>query len=301
MGRQVGKALGVRLHVLVVDQVLVDEDLEHPVEQGDVRPRANRQMEVGHHRRLRDPGVDHDHGGPVVVQHPRGEQRVVVGDVGPEEEDAVGGVEVGVGPRRAVAAEALLVAGHGARHAQGGVAVVVADAEAEPGQLAEGVELLGHQLPGGEDGDGVGTVLGQEPPELADGDTDRLVPGRRFLGTALTLANLWGEEPAVGGDDVVLGQPFGTEASVVHRMLRVAHDADRLVAADAEQHAAADRAVATRRSHPAVGTAARIHHAALLVGRVARLVPSGGQAEQPGHARPPRPAHRLVKKLPATR
>ena len=94
----------------------------------------------------------------LVAQHPGGQQRVVVGHVGPHQQDAVGPVEVGVGAGRAVAAERALVAGGGAGHAQGGVAVVVADAEAGPHQLAQGVELLGDELAGAQHRHRVGAV-----------------------------------------------------------------------------------------------------------------------------------------------
>ena len=68
-------------------------------------------------------------------------------------------VEVVVAAGRAVAAEAELVAGHRARHAQRGVAVVVGEAHAEPDQLAQRVELLGHELAGRQHRHRLGPVL----------------------------------------------------------------------------------------------------------------------------------------------
>ena len=62
-------------------------------------------------------------------------------------------LEILVGAGRAVAAERPLVAGDRGRHAQRGVAVVVARAEAELHQLAERVELLGDELAGADDAD----------------------------------------------------------------------------------------------------------------------------------------------------
>ncbi|HLM28490.1 MAG TPA: hypothetical protein VK360_01105 [Acidimicrobiales bacterium] len=110
-------------------------------------------MDVGDHRGLRHPRVDdHDRARPVGPEHPGGEQRVVVGDVRAPQHDHVRLAEVVIAARRAVGAEAQLVAGHGAGHAQRGVAVVVGEAHAEPDELAEGVELLGDELTGRQHG-----------------------------------------------------------------------------------------------------------------------------------------------------
>ena len=83
------------------------------------------------------------------------ENRMVVGDVRADQQHDVGALEILVRPGRAVAAERPLVAGDGRRHAQRRVAVVVARAEAELGQLAERVELFGDELSGADDADGV--------------------------------------------------------------------------------------------------------------------------------------------------
>ena len=87
------------------------------------------------------------------------EDRMVVGDVGADQQDHVGFRQVFVGAGRAVAAEGALVAGDGAGHAERGVAVVVAGAEAELHQLAERVELFGDQLAGADDAERVRAVL----------------------------------------------------------------------------------------------------------------------------------------------
>ena len=73
------------------------------------------------------------------------------GDVGADEEDDVCVFDVGVGARRAVGAEGELVAGDGGGHAEGRVAIVVAGAQAELDEFAQGVELLGEELTGADD------------------------------------------------------------------------------------------------------------------------------------------------------
>ena len=61
---------------------------------------------------------------------------------------------IGVGAGWAIGAEGELVAGDGGGHAERGVAVVVASAEAELDEFAEGVELLGEELAGADDAEG---------------------------------------------------------------------------------------------------------------------------------------------------
>ena len=121
------------------------------------------QVLVGDHRRLGDPGVDHDEAGRFGPMSRGAMQRVVVGHVGAEEHHEVGVGEVVVAAGGAVAAEGELVAGGRRGHAQRGVAVVVGEPQAEADQLAEGVELLGHELAGRQHRDALGPVLVEEP------------------------------------------------------------------------------------------------------------------------------------------
>ena len=102
---------------------------------------------------------------------------MVVGDVGADEEDDIGVLHVGVGARRAVGAEGELVAGDGRGHAESGVAVVVAGAEAELDELAEGVELLGEELAGADDAEGFVAVALLNVAEALDHGVESFVPG----------------------------------------------------------------------------------------------------------------------------
>ena len=109
----------------------------------------------------------------------RGEQWVVVGDVGAPQHDDVGQLEVLVTAGRTVGPEAQLVAGDRAGHAQRRVAVVVTQAHAEAHQLAEGVELLGDELPRRQHGDGLRAMPLEECAEAADDAVERVGPARR--------------------------------------------------------------------------------------------------------------------------
>jgi hypothetical protein len=78
--------------------------------------------------------------------------------------------------RSAVAAEGELVAGDGGGHAERGVAVVVAAAEAELHQLAERVDLFGDELACADDAERVLAVFLLDGGELFDHDGESLVP-----------------------------------------------------------------------------------------------------------------------------
>ena len=94
---QVVEACGVGVDVGLVDEAVADEDVGDAVEQGDVAARSEGEMDVGHHGGLGDARVGDDEGLVLVALEPLAEDGVVVGEVGADEQDDVGRVEVGVG------------------------------------------------------------------------------------------------------------------------------------------------------------------------------------------------------------
>src|SRR5262249_21386283 len=146
--------------------------------------------------------------------------------------------EVVVGAGRPVAAERELVTRYRAGHAQRGVSVVMTDAEAEAHELAERVELFGHQLSGGEDRDRIGTVPLERAGESPHNPVDGVRPRR---GLAVDQRN---REPAGGGEGLVLAQALRTQTAAVDGMIGITVDRDGSALLDAEQHPATDRAIA---------------------------------------------------------
>ena len=82
----------------------------------------------------------------LIALEPMAEDGMVVGDVGADQQDDVGGLQIRVVAGRAVAAERKLVTGYRAGHAERGVAVEVGGAEAKLHELAQGIELFRDQL-----------------------------------------------------------------------------------------------------------------------------------------------------------
>src|SRR5262249_10875302 len=146
---------------------------------------------------------------------------------------------------------AAFVAGHGAGHAESGVAVVIVCAEAELHQFAERVEFFGDQLSGADHAEGAFTV-----PCLDRADTlyhyrERLIP--RNARQPAIGAEQWILGAALGGDRMVLAQALGTEFAAVHRMTLIAARRHGATIFHPDQHAAAHRAVAACGGDPVVG------------------------------------------------
>ena len=109
---------------------------------------------------------------------------MAVGHVGADDEEQVGVVEVGVGARRPVGAQRLLVAGAGAGHAQPRVRLDVHGAQEALGQLGGQILRLDRHLAGHVERDRVGAVLvddrAQPAARFGDGVVDRRrAPARR--------------------------------------------------------------------------------------------------------------------------
>ncbi len=182
------------------------------------------------------------------------EDGVVVGDVGADEQDDVGGLHVVVGAGRAIAAEGELVAGDGAGHAERGVAVVVAGAEAELHELAEGVELFGEELAGADDAERVVAVLLPGRARMRSTMVSRA--SSQETGTSLPSLRRSGCRGAAGGvEDVVFAEALGAELAAVDGVVGIAAHGDGFAVLDADQHAAADGAVAAGGLDPVVGDA----------------------------------------------
>ena len=175
---------------------------------------------------------------------------MVIGDVGADQQNHVGFLQVFVGAGRSVAAERSLVSGDGAGHAERRVTAIVLGAEADLRQLAERVEFLGDQLPGADDAEGVFAVFGLHGGELFHHCGERSVPTDAGELAVLAEHRVFGSR--VGLDHVVFGKPLWAELAVVHRMILITANRDRLAVLDANQHAAADRAVAAGSGNPVI-------------------------------------------------
>src|SRR6185437_1857497 len=112
-------------------------------------------MDVGHHCCFGNARVDDDEStwlcsGRSTV-NALAENRVVVCDIRADQNDDIGRFHIGVRAGWTVGSERQLVAGDSRGHAERGVAIMVASAEAKLDELAKCVELFSDELPGADD------------------------------------------------------------------------------------------------------------------------------------------------------
>ena len=114
--------------------------------------------------------------------------------------------------------------------------------------------------------------------DAGDHGLERLVPGNGYQHAIFPEQRDAGTAGA--GKNVVLAQPFRAELAAIDRMVRVAARCYGLAALDADQHAAADRAVAARGLHPRVGNPGDRNLAVDRILGVAVLLLPGVDADQ---------------------
>ncbi len=240
--KRLSEAGRVSRDVGAVKRVVLAEPGEQPGEQSDVAIRRDRQVHVGdvsghgatrvdqHDLHLRPlfPGR-----GDALVEH-----GMAPGEVGADQHDQVGKLQVIIGSRYGVGAEGAAVAGDRGSHAQARIGVDVGRADKTLHQLVGDVIILGQQLAGDIEGDRIRAVLGDGLREGRGDEVERLVPA------GAAAVDLGMEQPAVEVDGLGQCRALGAEPAEIGRMVGVAADGHLPVRGDLRQHAAA---------HPAIG------------------------------------------------
>lgn len=253
------QAAGVQVDEVAVDRAAPRQERQQTVEQPHIGARPDRQVQVGqlagggvaridhHHLDLR-PGLLHAH--DALEQ-----DRVAPRGVGADQHDQVGRFQVVVADRHQVFAEGALVPGHGRRHAQPRVGVDVGAADEALHQLVGEVVVLGQQLAGDVERDGVRAVFVDDAAKTLRDGIERRVPryaaqrrGRRIrVGRALAHGRM--QQAAVQADGLAQRRALDAQPAGIGRMCRIARDADAAIGARRGQHAAADAAVRARGAH----------------------------------------------------
>ncbi len=122
-------------------------------------------------------------------------------------------------------------------------------------------------------------MLGLQPGDALDHGCERFVPAHRL--ELAVLAQQRRARAARVVEHVVLAQALGAELAAVHGMIRITAHRDRLALLDADQHAAADGAVAAGRLDPGVGHSRGGDFAIHRVLRVGILCLRGVDAGEP--------------------
>ncbi len=97
-------------------------------------------------------------------------------------EDHLRRQDIRVAARRRIGAQRLFVAGNGRRHAQTRIGIDVVGTDQALGQLVENVIVLGHQLAGNIEGDGIRAMLADACSKSVGCRVERLIPANALAG-----------------------------------------------------------------------------------------------------------------------
>ena len=214
-------------------------------EQGDVAPRADREVEIGALRGLGPARVDH-HQLHVAFRarslDPLPDDRMAPGRIGADQDDEVGRFDIVVAGRHDILTEAADVTGDSARHAEARVGVDVGGADEALHQLVGDIIIFGEQLAGDVESDAVRSVLRNGFSKAVRDEGERLVPARP------PLADHRVEQPSLQAERLAEMRALRAQLAAVGRMVRVACNGDAAVLRDARLDAAADAAIGAGRA-----------------------------------------------------
>ncbi len=200
-GRHGVPALGVLGDELLVDVAALNQQVQQTVEQGQIRAGFDRQIEVGPVGGGGAPRIDDDEfrAGLEPIGHSQEQDRMAVGHIRADDEEQIGGIEIGVRTGRPIGAQGLLVTGSRAGHAQPGVRLDVHGAQVTLGQLGRQILGLDRHLARHIQRHGIGAVFVDDGPQPAAGFGDRGLHRRRLGLLAPRAAHQCRREPVVGG------------------------------------------------------------------------------------------------------
>jgi len=168
----------------LIDVPGIDDQVEEPVQQGDIGAEARRQMHVRLRGGDRPAWIHHDQAGRVVaaapVQNARPQHGLGLGHVVADLEDGVRGIEIGERAWRPVRPEGFHERGGGRRRTQPSIPVHVVRADADLGDDGKGVVLLQAELPRVVEGKRARPVSLLDLSAALDDDVERLAPRGRL-------------------------------------------------------------------------------------------------------------------------
>src|SRR5262245_20765471 len=178
---------------------------------------------------------------------------MVVRDIRTNQEDHIRTFEILVGAWRAVGPERALVAGDRRGHAERRVAVVLARTDAELYQLAERVELFGHELTRADHTNRFRTVRRLHLSNFAGHGLESDIPADPLLPTRPARSQPRVSRARADVEDLVFRKSLRTERPSIDRMIRIATNTDRASVLDPDEHPATHRTVSARCRNPPLG------------------------------------------------
>jgi hypothetical protein len=176
---------------------------------------------------------------------------MALGGVGPDQEEAVGDLDVGIGAGRAVGPQRARVAGRGRGHAEARVRVEVVRAEKALGQLRGDVVLLGQELSRAVEGDRRGTVRGHDLAKPVRDHAHGQLPRHAGQLGVTPRPHLRIEEPIRRPEGRRQVHGLGAHIAKARRVLRIPLHPLHHAVLDLHQQSAPNSAVGAERLPPA--------------------------------------------------
>src|ERR1051325_9870761 len=154
------EAAGVGLDEVSVDPAVANQDCSEAVEENQIGFRTRRVVMRRGHGGFGFARIDNNDLGLVrIAQNALPHDRMCGAQVGADENDYVGFLEILVAKMRCVETDTVFVSGGDGGHALARVAVAVNDAHAKFGESTEKGHFFGADLAGADVSDGIGAVL----------------------------------------------------------------------------------------------------------------------------------------------
>jgi hypothetical protein len=224
------EAIGVGPNIGRVQPAFPGHDVQHAVEQHHIGSGLYGQIQIGDLDGVGLAWVAKDDlqsrvGLFGIFDAPK-KNRMRIGRVGADDEDALGVVDVVIAGGRRVGPQRLLVAGHCAAHAQARVGVDVVGSDQALGELVEDVVVLGQHLARHVKTYRIRPVLTDDLRKTFAREIQRCIPrnGLRLLATVHPAHRLQqaGLTRHGGGGGEVQGRALGAQAAKVGRVIGVA-------------------------------------------------------------------------------
>jgi hypothetical protein len=235
----------VGVHIGAVDGAGVGEMDEEAAEQNRVHAGRDREHKIGVLGGRRAARIDDDDFGAAPASrrhHALVEYRMAPGGVGAHQHDQVGLVEIRIDTWHHVGPETAAMAGDGRRHAQARIGIHIGGAQKALHELVGDVVVLGEELAGEIEGDGVRPMAIDHPAKAGGDAIEGIVPGgarERAVGAAQHRM----EKPAVEGKRFAQRCALGAQPPGIGGMFGIADDRGAAAPIRRRHDAAADAAI----------------------------------------------------------
>jgi hypothetical protein len=247
--------------IAIVEDLAVGQINQKAAEQSCVRSRGDAQKQIGLLGRCGAARVDHNNFRAALLpvpDHALEQYGMAPGGIGPDQDKKLGRIEILIGAGNRVGAERATVTGDRRRHAKSRIRIDIARADEAFHQLVGDVIVLGEKLAGEIEGNGIGAVPCDDPPQSI-GDTIKSICPINAREAPVGLSQHGVQQSSRKPQRLIQSRTLGAEAAEICGMVGIAGNAGSALSIGARQHATADAAIRTDRAHRRSSTGRPVH------------------------------------------